>query len=326
MSGLRPPPSADTPSRVLGRFLALILLLVVAGLAVWAAVTDQRMELTEDTTLEELELDPIETSDGTSLNLVREGEGTVPLVLLHDVDVAGSVIWDGVVAVLGPEFDVLRIDLPGYGLSERIPVADSRHTVASMAVGVAEAIEQSFDQPALIAGVGLGGEVAAEIAVVNPELVVGLVMIDVDFYKPDGWVEFVEKLPWVGTAATFALESAGPLSAGRWAPYCEEGGWCPTRNQVEARNLAETIMGTTESIRAFRRTPAASLVPSRLGEVTAPAYYLWSQRGNVPRESVDRVQEALPDAEFQVLAEAWKCHLDHPRDVAAAITSMAPRR
>ncbi len=324
MSGLRPPPREEAPSRVLVRILVLILLVLVAGAVVWTAVTHQRIELIEDTSLEELELEPFVTTDGRSLNVTREGEGAVPLVLLHDIDVAGSVLWDGVVSELDPKFSVMRVDLIGFGLSERIPEEGSAHTVASMAVGVSDAIDQTFDQPALIAGIGLGGEVAAEIGVTSPDLVAGVVMIDVDFYKPDGWVEFLEKLPWFGTAVTFALETAGPFAADRWAPKCEEGGWCPTQSQVAARDLAETIEGSTDSIRAFRRTPAASLVPSRLNEITAPVHYFWSQQGEVPRESIDRVQETLPEAQFDVLAEAWKAHLDFPSDIAAALASMAP--
>ena len=325
MTGLRPPPKADAPSRVVLRILVLILLVLAVGIIVWTAVTQQRIELIEDVSRDELELDQVVTADDTELNVVREGDGVVPLVLLHDIDVAGGVIWDGVVAELDPTLSTLRIDLPGFGLSERIPTEGSRHTVASMAEQVADAIEQSFGgQPAIISGVGLGGEVGAEIAVTRPDLAAGLVLVDVDFYKPSGWDELVQRLPWIGTAATFALETGGPFAADRWAPKCETGGWCPTPGQVEARDLAETIIDTTDSIRAFQRTPAASQVPSKLGEITVPVHYLWSQAGDVPRESVDSVQEALPDADFEVLADAWKAHLDVPEAVAAAITAMTP--
>ncbi|HSK06862.1 MAG TPA: alpha/beta hydrolase [Acidimicrobiia bacterium] len=245
MTGLRPPPKPDAPTRVALRMLVLVVLVFAAGVIVWTAVTEQRIELIEDVSPDDLDLEPIVTSDGTELHVMRQGDGPVPLVLLHDIDVAGSVVWDGVVAVLDPGFTVLRVDLPGFGLSERIPTEGSRHTVASMAGQVAETIEQLFGEPAVIAGVGLGGEVGAEIAVIRPELVVALMMIDVDFYKPDGWDEFVQKLPWVGNAATFALETSGPFAAGRWAPNCEAGGWCPTQSQVRARDLAETISGTS---------------------------------------------------------------------------------
>jgi pimeloyl-ACP methyl ester carboxylesterase len=290
---------------VLIRIIVLILLVAVAGAVVWSAVTHQRIDLIEETSIEELDQEPFVTAEGTSLNVTREGEGTVPLVLLHDVDVAGSVLWDGVVAELDPKFSVIRVDLPGFGLSERIPEEGSAHTVASMAVEVGDVIDQNFDQPAIVAGVGLGGEA-------------GVVMIDVDFYRPGSLVEFFERLPWFGTAVTFAFETAGSFAADRWAPKCEEGGWCPSPSQVAGRDLASTIEETTDSFRAFRRTPAASLVPSKLNEITVPVHYFWSQQGEVPR-----VQEAMPEAQFDVLAEAWKAHLDFPADVAAALAAMA---
>ncbi len=319
MTGLRPPPKSETTSRVFLRFVVLVLLLIVAAAAIWTMVTLDRIELVEDLALEDLENETVVTASGTVLNVVNAGEGTVPLVLLHDVDVAGGVLWDGVVAKLDPRFSVTRVDLPGFGLSERIPEEGSRHTVASMAEEVADVMRQSFGQPAVVAGVGLGGEVAAEIAVTQPDLLAGLVMVDVDFYKPREWDEFLEKVPWFGTAATYALETAGPLAAGRWAPNCESGGWCPSPSQTEARDRAETIVDTSESIHSFRRTPAASQVPSKLGEITTPTHYLWSQAGEVPRESVDRVQEAMPAATVEVVADAWKAHLDTPGVVAATL-------
>ena len=56
----------------------------------------------------------------------------------------------------------------------------------------------------------------------------------------------------------------------------------PDAGPDQARDLAETIVDTSESIHFFRRTPAASQVPSKLGEITTPTCYLWSQAGDVP--------------------------------------------
>ena len=87
----------------------------------------------------------------TQLNVVTQGEGTMPVVLLHDADVAGGVTWDGVVAGLDPRFAVMRVDLPGFGLSERLPTEGSRHTVASMAEEVADVIRQTYGDRVVIA-------------------------------------------------------------------------------------------------------------------------------------------------------------------------------
>jgi pimeloyl-ACP methyl ester carboxylesterase len=307
-----------------GRVIGLILLVIIAGSAIWAVVTNQRIDLTETTTVEELDRTEFMTAQGVGLNADRAGTGERVVVLLHDVDVAGGVLWDGVVSALGDEATTVRVDLPGFGLSDRLPEEGSSHTVAEMAEMVAEMVRTDFaGQAVTFAGVGLGGEVAAEVAVSHADLVAGLVMVDVDYWLENGWVEFVERLPFYGRPAVFAFETGGPFAAGRWAPNCESGGWCPTRSQIEARDLAETIVDTADSIRSFRRTPPASLVPSKLGEIVAPTRYVWSQEGSVPRESVDRVLEALPEMEVEVVP-VWKAHLEEPAVVADAIRSFSP--
>ena len=322
MTSLRPPPKAESPSRVVGRVIGLILLVILAGSAIWAVVTNQRIDLTETTTTDELNRTEFMTSAGVGLNVERAGSGDMVVVLLHDVDVAGGVLWDGVASALGAEATTVRVDLPGFGLSDRVPTEGSSHTVAMMAEMVAEMVQADLGGPVVFAGVGLGGEVAAEIAVSNPNLVAGLVMVDVDYWLENGWVEFIERLPLYGRPAVFAFETGGPFAAQRWAPNCEGGGWCPTLSQVEARDLAESIVNTSDSIRSFRRTPPASLVPSKLGDIVAPTRYVWSQEGSVPRESVDRVLEALPEMEVES-RPVWKAHLEEPAVVAEAIRSVS---
>jgi pimeloyl-ACP methyl ester carboxylesterase len=304
------------------RFVGLVLLVAIAGSAIWAVVTNQRIDLIEVVETDNLDRTAFVTSDGTALNLVEDGAGAVPVVLLHDVDVAGGVLWDDVVAALGEDVTALRIDLPGFGLSDRVPDEGSDHTVAVMAEMISEVISQRFGGPVVLAGVGLGGQVAAEVAVIHPELTSGLVMIDVDFDRSDGWVEFMEKLPFYGRPVTFSFDGAGRFSTDRWAPKCDSGGWCPTQGQVDRRNFAATIRNTSESIRSYRRTPAASLVPSKLNEIKAPTYFVWSQEGDVPRESVDFVLEALPDMQVEVVP-VWKAHLEEPDIVATAILAVA---
>lgn len=323
MTGLRPPPSGDGSSRVVVRFLVLILLVLAAGVAIWTAVTNQRIDLTETRSQDGLELDTLRLVDGTSINVSQEGLGSTPFVLLHDFDVSGSILWDQVVDQLGPDATVVRIDLPGLGFSQRIPNEDSRHTVASMAQMVASIVEPRFRDPVVFAGVGLGGEVAAEVAVSSPDLVAGLVLIDVDFYSKGGWREFVERLPWVGRAATYTLETGGSFAFDLWAPNCETGGWCPTQTQVNQRNTAETLIGTSDSMRAFRRTPASSLVPSRLGDVAAPTVVIWSSEGDVPKSAIDDMVAAIPDATLETMS-VWKAHLNSPGTVSNLLWSLSP--
>lgn len=313
----KPPTRAST--RVFGRLLTLLVLLAVVGVAIWAAVTNQRIDLVERTPIRDLEHEnPVEVGELT-VNLVTDRQGDPTIVLLHDADIAGSILWDEVVAALPENYGVARIDLPGFGLSSRIPGPGPGHTVAEMAGVVAEVVTSEFAGPVVLTGVGLGGRVAAEVAVATPESTAGLVLVDVDFWDTDDWIEIIEGLPWVGRALTYTLETGGRYSMERWAPHCEQGGWCPGPEQIEERRLRAEIEDSTDSIHGFLRTASASQVPSRLDRIVVPVVFVHSTSGVVPAESVQRIiDEELPEL-VVVEVDVFQAHLETPDQVAVAI-------
>ncbi len=323
MTGLREPPKRDKPSRVVARILTLVLLVAVAGTVIWGAVTDQQIDLVESTSLSDLELEnPVVVNDLT-INVVEHRGGPIPVVFLHDVDVSGGLVFEIAIPHLPARFKGLTIDLPGFGLSERMPEVGKHHTVAMLAEVVSDVMAERLTIPAVIVGVGLGGEVAAEIAVTYPEQVRGIVLVDVDFWEDQTWVRFVEKLPFIGRPVTFTFEAAGRFGIATWAPQCGTGGWCPSLEQKEARQRAASIRRTTDSIQSFRLTLPSSLVPSDLSDITAPVVYIWSIRGEVSADSVDRMKTAISELLVNEI-DAWQAHLEVPESVALAVELVSP--
>ena len=324
MTGLREPPKQERTSRIVGRFLVLIVLLLAVAIAIWAATTKTLLRATENVSIESLEIETRVTKGGATINIVVEPGGAVPVVLLHGYDISGGILWDPVVSQLDEQYQAVRIDLPGFGMSDRLPERGSQHTVASMAEVVAAVLETDFDSPAVLVGVGLGGEVAAELAVTKPDLVRGLVLIDVDFFEARSWIEIAERLPWIGEAVTYTWETGGRQSGSQWAPWCDLGGWCPTRSQVDARELAASIADSTDSMQAFLRTQPASLVPSDLGLIEMPVVYLWSSEGDVPEDSVERTVSAISGEVELMTVDSYQAHLENPQRVAVAVATVAP--
>lgn len=321
MTGLSKPPTRDRPSRIVVRILMLVVLVLAAGVVVWTSVTNQRIDLIEDLPAREIELVDFTIVGGLRVNVVAEPGGEIPVILLHGRDVTGGAMFDAVVAELGDRFQAVRLDLPGYGLSDRLPDEGPGHTVASMAQVVTAVVDERFDTPVVLVGTGLGGKVAAEIAVSSPDIVRGLVLVDVDFWEEDGWKEIIERLPWVGRAATFTFETGGRFSEDIWAPNCATGGWCPSQDQIDVRGLTTTIRGSTDSIRAFLRTRPSALVPSDLADIVAPVSYVWSRDGDVPFDSVERVKQQLPEMTVSEIG-VWKAHLESPAAVVDAIDAV----
>lgn len=321
MSGLRPPPSTEKPSRIFARFAGLIILLLLLGAFIWSAVILQQIPLVEDTALDSVEVGGSETIDGVRFHVSDSGINPTATFLFHDIEISGLAAFDGLVAALGDDVRTVAVDLPGFGLTTRFPEKGPEHTVGRMAERMIALIEARTSRPALLVGVGLGGEVAAEIAVLRPDLVAGLVMIDTDYYNDGGWVQTAEGIPWMGLAFTYAFETSGAFAGGNYAPHCENGGWCPTPEQSAARSLAASIEGTSESVHSFRNTPPASNVPSLLPDITAPVIYVWSANGAVPKSSVDRVLEAIPDLRVEQI-DVFQAHLEEPGRVADLIRSL----
>jgi pimeloyl-ACP methyl ester carboxylesterase len=318
---LQKPPSKQRPSRLLGRLLFLIILLAIVAVAIWAAVTVQRIDLVESTSLESLERETVLEVNGLLIDVEEGDGGSIPVILLHDFDVSGSVLLEGLAAEIEGPFRPVLVDLPGFGLSQRIPDPGDQHTVASMAETVGLVISQSYELPVVVVGVGLGGQVGAELAVTQPDLMRGLVMVDVDFSREGDWVAFTETLPFIGPAMIHTFEAGGRFSVDRWAPECDEGGWCPTAEEIAARDLAASLQGTTDSLAAFLETPRSSLVPSELDAITVPTAYVWSIQGPVAAESVETITESVPGISL-LEADVWKAHLQSIPTVVEAIESV----
>lgn len=318
---LQAPPKSQRPSRLVGRFLTLIILAVGAGIAVYTAVTNQNADLTEDIRPVNLDLADTTVIDGFRTNVRQDPGGPAPVVILHDFDVTGGLILDDLSLGLPEGHHGVRIDLPGFGYSTRMPVEGYQHTVAGMAERLAPVLMERFDGPVPIVGVGLGGEVATELAYSYPDLVAGVVMVDVDFWSRPPFPASLESIPWVGKAAVYTWETGGRFALDHWAPHCDEGGWCPSPDDLSVRSVIVQVESTTDSLRAFRGTREAALAPSNLDQIMAPMAYVWSTEGRVTQSTIDRLREEIGGLSVTE-SPTFQAYLEDPGAVAAALSSV----
>jgi pimeloyl-ACP methyl ester carboxylesterase len=95
----------------------------------------------------------------------RTGAGA-PLVLLHPLGMSHRV-WDPVVPALAERFDVIAVDLPGFGDSPPLP-AEVEPSPANLAAAVAGLLDDLGIATPHLAGNSLGGWVALELARLRP--------------------------------------------------------------------------------------------------------------------------------------------------------------
>ena len=113
-------------------------------------------------------------TNGIELNVELSGNKSAPCVTFVTGITNDHTLWDDHVQTLTAKYCVLRIDSRGHGLSQSSPAPYSLKTLVADVVGVWDALQ--IDR-SVIAGLGLGGIVAAETALTNPERVFGVVPI-----------------------------------------------------------------------------------------------------------------------------------------------------
>ncbi len=167
-----------------------------------------------------------------ALNHRVDGTGTRPLVLVHGV---GSSLeaWDGVVAVLAPQFRILRFDLRGHGRSERVRgryeiddfVGDLLHLADCEGFG-------RFD----LAGFSLGGLIAQRTALAHAERVRRLVLLS----TVAGRNEDEQRRVRDRLAALQAGEAGShyDASVGRWLTEAFQAAHPELLQQLRERNAA----------------------------------------------------------------------------------------
>jgi pimeloyl-ACP methyl ester carboxylesterase len=101
----------------------------------------------------------------TTLTFTRHGAGA-PLLLLHGIGSSRDV-WEPVLATLAAQFDVIAVDLPGFGGSPQLP-SGVEPNPAALAASIAEFLDTLAVANPHVAGNSLGGWVALELARIRP--------------------------------------------------------------------------------------------------------------------------------------------------------------
>ena len=117
----------------------------------------------------------VDLGDGRTLSALRWGASPAEIVFLHGGG-QNAHTWDTVALAL--DRPLVAIDLPGHGHSDGAS-PDRPLSPRSFAEDVARAVESLAPDAALVVGMSLGGLTAMQLAVVAPELVRKLMMVDV---------------------------------------------------------------------------------------------------------------------------------------------------
>jgi pimeloyl-ACP methyl ester carboxylesterase len=175
-----PPRQRSLVRRVL-RAVAITVgsLLLVAAIAITAMV---RPDIPLETLLPEYGAPPSKfvEIEGMRIHYRDEGAGQ-PLVLLHGFG-SSLYTWDGWVRQLAGTRRVIRLDLPGFGLTG--PAPDGDYTAERYVRVVAALLDRLGVERTDIAGNSMGGRTALMFALAHPERVRKLILVDAGGFAP----------------------------------------------------------------------------------------------------------------------------------------------
>lgn len=266
-------------------------------------------------------------SDGSvQVHLRDEGlqADSVPLVLLHGTS-ASLHTWDGWAQRLGATERVIRMDLPGFGLTG--PAPSGAYSVQQYAQFTLALLDSLAVHQFVVAGNSMGGEVAWQVARAAPERVAALVLVDAAGYPTRSTSEPIgfrlARLP----GFAWLMERMLPRSVIRSSLESAYGDPDRVSDSLVDRYYELTLRaGNRAAMRArvaSPRTVGDTLVLQRL---TVPTLILWGERdGVIPVSVARRFARDIPGSRLLLYPELG--HVPHEEapartaaDVAAFLT------
>lgn len=255
------------------------------------------------------------------LDLHRGGSGE-PLVLIHGIGHTWRA-WRPMLPLLEERFDVLAVDLPGFGHSDPFPPG-----VDSTPEALADAVEDEmaragFDR-AHIAGNSLGGWIALELARRGrAETVTAISPAGLQHARERGWgVNILRGMRWVGRKApppralmqnpAGRVLAAGPSYACAWRKE--------PADLAEESELFANCPGFDATLpHTFHAQPRG------LTTLETPVLLLWGTLDVIllPRQG-RRFERLIPGAELRYLKRIGHTPMsDAPEELAEAIGEFA---
>ncbi len=158
------------------RFLAVLLTVIAILAAGWLAL--RRPDIPYDALEAAYSVEGsqfLTLRSGARVHMVDEGpEGAPTLLLIHGFS-ASLHTWEAWASMLSEDYRVVRIDLPGHGLTRGVPL--SNITVDGFVALVDELVDTMALEDVVVIGSSMGGHVAWRYALEHPGDVDGLVLV-----------------------------------------------------------------------------------------------------------------------------------------------------
>ncbi|NBX06393.1 MAG: alpha/beta fold hydrolase [Betaproteobacteria bacterium] len=227
------------------------------------------------------------------------GPRDAPVVLLLHGFGSSLQTWDDWAPALEKNWRVLRLDIPGFGLSG--PAVNHDYSDAADVARVIALLDQLGIQQVIIAGHSMGGRIAWNLTAAHPERVSHLVLLAPDgFSDPNAKSDHTYEVPpWLGlmkySLPKWALRMGGVAPA-----FADDSQLTPPMMQrYHDMMLAPGVRAALlERMRQTRNSDPLA----RLQAIKVPVLLLWGEKDAfIPLSNAQDYLKAMPQAKLRTL-------------------------
>lgn len=278
-------------------------------------------KLTEETSFNLVETIQ-QTSLATSLSetsiqttYVRQGEGELPLLLLHGFD-SSLMEFRRLLPQVSPATETWAVDFLGFGLTDRpknIPVtpdAIKAHLYAFW--------EQLLQRPMVLLGASMGGAVAIDFALTYPEIVEKLILLDSAGFAGG---------PAMGKLMIPPLDrlATGFLSNTKVRQKISENAYYDRNFASEDALICSMLHlahpNWSQALISFTKSGGYNFLSHKIQKITQPTLIVWGEQDKIlGTKDAKRFEQTIPESELVWIPEAGHVpHLEKPDLTGKAI-------
>ncbi len=243
-----------------------------------------------------------------------ERKGSNPektLLLLHGLGTSSST-WVHVLPALGPAWNVLAPDLPGFGFSTlRDPQEFFR--LSELVDALAAFVDRTLNTPFVIVGHSLGGWLAAKLAMRRGPLVRRLILVNNAGILHEGILEQANAFD------CRTMRDVSRLLNMLWLryPWYFKAFYPAILHDLRSRHVPEFV----------RSIQAGDFINAELKNLTMPVSILWGTEDRLfPMTSVEIMKKEVPQAEVILLDKCGHVpQLERPKEFVPALRSILTR-
>lgn len=261
--------------------------------------------------------------DGMQTHVRDEGprDDPEPIVLLHGTS-ASLHTWDGWAAALKVQHRVIRMDLPGFGLTG--PTPDGRYDMATYTHFLMSLLDKLEVKHAILAGNSFGGYVAWKMAVDHPDRVSKLILVDAGGYNyqpksvPIGFK--LAQIPELKPVLANLLPRAMIESSVRNV----YGDPSKIKPELVDRYYELTLRaGNRDALAARFQQSKGGEYESQIAQVKQPTLIIWGGQDHlIPPDYADRFQHDIVGSRLAMFDKLG--HVPHEEDPTATLVAVIP--